>query len=120
MSNLSEKESFDNFLDHRDTLAQKYSIELNTTNKKKIYTSVVNELREKKLINKEFYENELETISFLGGDETFVDVMYMLLNIYICIFIVGVFVIIIKGEFKKLGDNSFNNSYYEYEEYEEL
>ena len=57
----SERESVDNFLDYKDDLEKKYSITLRTTNRKDIYEAVIDELRDRKLVNKEFYENEKET-----------------------------------------------------------
>ena len=39
----SERESFDNFLDYKTGLEEKYSVSLNTKNRKVIYTAVINE-----------------------------------------------------------------------------
>ena len=57
-----ERESFDNFLDYKDELEADFSISLNTKNRKLIYTAVINELRQRKLVNKAFYDNQIETI----------------------------------------------------------
>ena len=43
-----DKESFDNYLDHTDELEKKYSISLNTNNRKVIYKAVIDALKEKK------------------------------------------------------------------------
>ena len=106
----SERESFDNFLDYKDDLEKKYSITLRTTNRKDIYEAVIDELRDRKLVNKEFYENEKETISFLGHDETFTGIMCMLLFacVFTCFF--SVVIIIVTVEFNKLAKYSFNMS----------
>ena len=42
-----DKESFDNCLDHTYELEKKYSISLNTNNRKVIYKAVIDELKEK-------------------------------------------------------------------------
>ena len=78
-----ERESFDNFLDHKTGLEEKYAVSLNTKNRKDIYIAVIKELREKNLVNKAFYENELETYSYLPDDTVdFKDIIYMLLNVF--------------------------------------
>ena len=109
-----ERESFDNFLDYKDELEADFSIGLNTKNRKLIYTAVINELRYRKLVNKEFYDNQIETISFLE-DETdgFKDIMYLFLNIWIMVFLYGTVGIIVLGEYKKLAQNSFNTTIHE-------
>jgi len=109
-----ERESFDNFLDYKDELEEDFSIGLNTKNRKLIYTAVINELRHRNLVNKEFYDNQIETISFLE-DETdgFKDIMYLFLNIWIMIFLYGTVGIVVLGEYKKLAQNSFNTTIHE-------
>ena len=109
-----ERESFDNFLDYKDDLEKEFSISLNTKNRKLIFTAVINELRHRKLVNKAFYDNEIETISFLE-DETdgFKDIMYLFLNIWIMVFLYGTVGIIVLGEYKKLAQNSFNTTIHE-------
>ena len=111
---LTEKESFDNFLDYKDELEEEFSIALNTKNRKLIYTAVINELRYRKLVNKEFYDNQIETISFLE-DETdgFKDIMYLFLNIWIMVFLYGTVGIVVLGEYKKLAQDSFNTTIHE-------
>ena len=111
---VSERESFDNFLDYKDELEADFSIGLNTKNRKLIYTAVINELRHRKLVNKEFYDNQIETISFLE-DETdgFKDIMYLFLNIWIMVFLYGTVGIVVLGEYKKLAQNSFNTTIHE-------
>ena len=110
----SEKESFDNFLDYKDELEEDFSIGLNTKNRKLIYTAVINELRQRKLVNKAFYDNQIETISFLE-DETdgFKDILYLFLNIWIMVFLYGTIGIIVMGEYKNLAQNSFNTTIHE-------
>ena len=109
-----ERESFDNFLDYKDDLEKEFSISLNTKNRKLIFTAVINELRHRKLVNKEFYDNQIETISFLE-DETdgFKDIMYLFLNIWIMVFLYGTVGIVVLGEYKKLAQNSFNTTIHE-------
>ena len=109
-----ERESFDNFLDYKDELEEEFSIALNTKNRKLIYTAVINELRYRKLVNKEFYDNQIETISFLE-DETdgFKDIMYLFLNIWIMVFLYGTVGIVVLGEYKKLAQDSFNTTIHE-------
>ena len=109
-----ERESFDNFLDYKDDLEKEFSISLNTRNRKLIYTAVINELRQRKLVNKAFYDNQIETISFLE-DETdgFKDIMYLFLNIWIMVFLYGTVGIIVLGEYKKLAQSSFNTTIHE-------
>tara|TARA_B100002019_G_C21168919_1_gene547355 strand:+ start:73 stop:477 length:405 start_codon:yes stop_codon:yes gene_type:complete len=109
-----ERESFDNFLDYKDELEEDFSIGLNTKNRKLIYTAVINELRHRNLVNKAFYDNQIETISFLE-DETdgFKDIMYLFLNIWIMIFLYGTVGIVVLGEYKKLAQNSFNTTIHE-------
>ena len=109
-----ERESFDNFLDYKDDLEKDFSISLNTKNRKLIYTAVINELRQRKLVNKAFYDNQIETISFLE-DETdgFKDILYLFLNIWIMIFLYGTVGIVVLGEYKKLAQNSFNTTIHE-------
>jgi len=74
---ITEKESFDNYLDYKDVLEYKYSKQLGTKNMKAVYYAALDEMKEKKLINDEFYENETETISFLGDDDTCKDCIYL-------------------------------------------
>ena len=109
-----ERESFDNFLDYKDDLEKEFSISLNTKNRKLIFTAVINELRHRKLVNKAFYDNEIETISFLE-DETdgFKDILYLFLNIWIMVFLYGTVGIIVLGEYKKLAQSSFNTTIHE-------
>ena len=109
-----ERESFDNFLDYKDELEEDFSIGLNTKNRKLIYTAVINELRHRKLVNKEFYDNQIETISFLE-DETdgLKEILYMCLNVFIIIFLYGGVGIIVMSEYKKLAQNSFNTTIHE-------
>ena len=110
----SERESFDNFLDYKTGLEEKYSVSLNTKNRKVIYTAVINELRERKLVNQEFYKNELETYSFLEDDtDALQDFMHLCLNIYIIIFLCGISWIIVMGKFKNLAKDSFNTTLHE-------
>ena len=111
---VSERESFDNFLDYKDELEADFSIGLNTKNRKLIYTAVINELRHRKLVNKEFYDNQIETISFLE-DETdgFKDIIYLFLNIWIMVFLYGTVGIVVLGEYKKLAQSSFNTTIHE-------
>tara|TARA_B100001123_G_C14720687_1_gene792968 strand:+ start:251 stop:619 length:369 start_codon:yes stop_codon:yes gene_type:complete len=110
----SERESFDNFLDYKTGLEQKYSVSLNTKNRKDIYIAVINELRERNLVNKSFYENELETYSFLEDDtDALQDFMHLCLNIYIIIFLCGILGIIVMGKFKNLAKDSFNTTLHE-------
>lgn len=103
---INDKQSFDNFLEYKDELENKYSRKLGTTDKKAIYNAVIDEMREKKLISEYFHENQKETISFLGDDDSFKDAMCMFLNIYIVFFVVGLIVIIITGEFKNLSEHT--------------
>ena len=92
----SDKESFDNYLDHTDELEKKYSISLNTNNRKVIYKAVIDELKEKKLVNKAFYKNQLETISLFDDDiDGFKENVYMFLNAFIFIFFYGILCIIV-------------------------
>ena len=110
----SERESFDNFLDYKTGLEEKYSVSLNTKNRKDIYIAVINELRERKLVNQDFYENELETYSFLEDDtDALQDFMHLCLNIYIIIFVCGILGIIVMGKFKNLAKDSFNTTLHE-------
>ena len=109
-----ERESFDNFLDYKDDLEKEFSISLNTKNRKLIFTAVINELRQRKLVNKAFYDNQIETISFLE-DETdgLKEILYMCLNVFIIIFLYGTIGTIVMSEYKKLAQNSFNTSIHE-------
>ena len=91
-----DKESFDNYLDHTDELEKKYSISLNTNNRKAIYKAVIDELKERNLVNKAFYENQVETISLLNGEmDEFKDIVYTFLNAFIFIFFYGILCIIV-------------------------
>ena len=109
-----ERESFDNFLDYKDELEEDFSIGLNTKNRKLIYTAVINELRHRKLVNKEFYDNQIETISFLEDEsDGFKEILYIFLNVFIIIFLYGTVGIIVLGEYKKLAQNSFNTTIHE-------
>ena len=109
-----ERESFDNFLDYKDELEEDFSISLNTKNRKLIYTAVINELRQRKLVNKAFYDNQIETISFLEDEsDGFKDILYLFLNIWIMVFLYGTVGIIVLGEYKKLAQNSFNTTIHE-------
>ena len=106
-----ERESFDNFLDHKDELENKYAISLNTKNRKDIYIAVIKELRERNLVNKAFYENELEIYSYLPDDnDRLNDFIYMCLNIYLIIFLYGIFTIIVLGKYKNQVKQSFNTT----------
>ena len=90
-----ERESFDNFLDYKTGLEEKYAVSLNTKNRKDIYIAVIKELREKNLVNKAFYENELETYSFIDDDiDEFKETIYMLLNAFIFMLFYGILIII--------------------------
>jgi hypothetical protein len=94
-----ERESFDNFLDHKTGLEEKYAVSLNTKNRKDIYIAVINELREKNLVNKSFYENELETYSYLPDDiVNFKEIIFMLLNFFGFMFFYGILMIIVTGQ----------------------
>ena len=109
-----ERESFDNFLDYKDELEADFSIGLNTKNRKLIYTAVINELRHRKLVNKEFYDNQIETISFLEDEsDGFKEILYIFLYVFIIIFLYGTVGIIVLGEYKKLAQNSFNTTIHE-------
>ena len=89
-----ERESFDNFLDYKTGLEEKYAVSLNTKNRKDIYIAVINELRERNLVNKAFYENELETYSYLPDDMVdFKETIYMLLNVFGLMFFYGILII---------------------------
>ena len=91
-----DKESFDTFLDHTDELEKKYAISLNTNNRKVIYKAVIDELKERNLVNKAFYENQVETISLLDGEmDEFKDIVYTFLNAFIFIFFYGILCIIV-------------------------
>ena len=91
-----DKESFDTFLDHTDELEKKYAISLNTNNRKVIYKAVIDELKERNLVNKAFYENQVETISLLDGEmDEFKDIVYTFLNAFIFIFCYGILCIIV-------------------------
>ena len=109
-----ERESFDNFLDYKDELEEDFSIALNTKNRKLIYTAVINELRYRKLVNKEFYDNQIETISFLEDEsDEFKGIMYLFLNIWIMVFLYVTVGNVVLGEYKKLAQNSFNTTIHE-------
>lgn len=109
-NNLSDKESFDNYLDYKDELEYKYSIELGTSNVKPIYYAVLNELKERKLINDKFYEIESETISFLGDNVVLNDIIYIILQmIFICI-VCGIGIIVVVNQLNILGKQTFNKS----------
>lgn len=91
-----ERESFDNFLDHKTGLEEKYAVSLNTNNRKDIYIAVINELREKNLVNKAFYENELETYSYLPDNMIdFKEIIFMLLNFFGFMLFYGILMIIV-------------------------
>ena len=91
-----ERESFDNFLDYKTGLEEKYAVSLNTKNRKDIYIAVINELRERNLVNKAFYENELETYSYLPDDIVdFKDIIYMLLNVFGFMLFYGILMIFV-------------------------
>tara|TARA_B100002051_G_scaffold219880_1_gene213473 strand:+ start:287 stop:649 length:363 start_codon:yes stop_codon:yes gene_type:complete len=112
MQEPSERESFDNFLDYNTELNEKYSISLNTKNRKVIYTAVINELRERNLVNKAFYENELETYSFIEDDmDEFKETIYMLLNVFIFMLFYGILMIIVMRQLPLiLTRHVFNNA----------
>ena len=108
----SERESFDNFLDYKTGLEEKYSVSLNTKNRKVIYIAVINELRERNLVNKAFYENELETYSLIDDDmDEFKETIYMLLQTFIFILFYGILIIIMMRQLPLiLTRHVFNNA----------
>ena len=110
-----EKESFDNYLVHKDDLEYKYSIKLGTSDVKAVYYAVLDELKEKKLINNNFYENQKETISFMRIDEEddFIDIMCFMSKVFIILFLIGVVAGFISVEFKsyELSEPQQNNTF---------
>lgn len=112
---ITEKESFDNYLVHKDDLEYKYSIKLGTSDVKAVYYAVLDELKEKKLINNNFYENQKETISFMRIDEEddFIDIMCFMSKVFIILFLIGVVAGFISVEFKsyELSEPQQNNTF---------
>jgi hypothetical protein len=108
---ITEKESFDNYLDHKDDLEYKYSIQLGTDDMSAVYYAVLDDLKEKNLINNYFYENQKETISFLRGDKDkeIIDIMCFLIKMFICLFLIGLVVGFVSTDFKQyeLKNNTF-------------
>lgn len=96
---ITDKDSFDNYLDHKDDLEYKYSLILGTSNKKAIYYAVLDEMKEKNLINNSFYENERETILFLGNEDDIIDVMCFMVQVSILLCIIGLFIGFINIEY---------------------
>ena len=89
-----DRESFDNFLDYKTGLEEKYSVSLNTKNRKVIYTAVINELKERNLVNKAFYENELDTYSLIDDEmDEFKETIYMLLQAFFFMIFYGILII---------------------------
>ena len=108
-----DKESFDNYLDHTDELEKKYSISLNTKNRKVIYKAVIDELKERNLVNKAFYKNQEETISLLDDEmDEFKDIVYMFLNAFIFIVFYGILCIMVMRQLPLilLSNSSFVNT----------
>ena len=107
-----ERESFENFQDHKTGLENKYAVSLNTKNRKDIYIAVIKELREKNLVNKAFYENELETYSFIDDDiDEFKETIYMLLSAFFFMFFYGILIIMMMRQLPLiLTRQVFNNA----------
>ena len=105
-----ERESFENFQDHKTGLENKYAVSLNTKNRKDIYIAVIKELKERNLVNKAFYENELEIYSYLPDDnDRLNDFLFMCLNIYLIIFLYCIFTIIVLGKYKQSFNTTLND-----------
>jgi len=105
---ITDKDSFHNYLDNKDVLEYKYSKQLGTRNMKAVYYAVLDEMKEKKLINDDFYENETETISFLGDDDTCKDCIYLF---FVTIFITLLFSLLgllVVYEMEKLKMDTFD------------
>ena len=110
---LFDKESFDNYLDYKDDLENKYSSQLGNVSKLEIDKAVLNELKKKKLISEYFYRNQIETLSFIDHPLNLSDFLVMFLNMYFTLFIFGILVIIVSGEFKYVAkETSLNNSFH--------
>ena len=59
---LTEKESFDNYLSYKDELEYKFSLEMGCNDVLAIDLAVIKELYTRDLINYEFYMRQCETI----------------------------------------------------------
>jgi len=107
---LSDRESFDNYLDYKDELEYKYSLIHGLSSRKKIYTAVIDELRDKNLINNDLYEKEKETIEIIFDDGVLNDIIYIILQmLFICI-VCGMGIIIVVNQLNILGKQPFNKS----------
>ena len=109
-NSLSDRESFDNYLDHKDELEYKYFLKHGSSSRKKIYTAVIDELRDKNLINYNLYETEKENIDIICDDGVLVDIIYILLQmLFICI-VCGMGIIVVVNQLNILGKQPFNKS----------
>jgi len=59
---LTEKESFDNYLSHKDELEYKFHLRMGSDDLEAVDLTVINELYTMDLINYEFYMTQCETI----------------------------------------------------------
>ena len=62
---LTEKESFDNYLSHKDELEYKFHLRMGSDDLEAVDLTVINELYTMDLINYEFYMRQCETIKTL-------------------------------------------------------
>jgi len=62
---LTEKESFDNYLSHKDELEYKLLLKMGSDDLEAVDLTVINELYTMDLINYEFYMRQCETIKTL-------------------------------------------------------
>ena len=62
---LSDKESFDNFLDYKDDIEYELSLKLRTDNMECFDLAVLKELHIRNLVNHAFYKKQRETIKMV-------------------------------------------------------
>ena len=100
---LTDKESFDNYLSHKDELEYKLLLKMGSDDLEAVDLTVINELYTMDLINYEFYMTQCETIKTLHKYSDNQNNQSSSLRILLLIgFIVGVITLLSKYKFISL------------------
>jgi len=101
---LTEKESFDNYLSYKDELEYKFSLEMGCNDVLAIDLAVIKELYTRDLINYEFYMRQCETIKTLHiyDDDQTSSRSCLFESVLLISFILGIITLLSKYKFNNL------------------
>ena len=85
---LSDKESFDNFLDYKDDVEYELSLKMSTDDMEYFEQAVLKELHTRNLVNYAFYKKQRETIKMVQGDQVQMSCLYILMVLMIVLALV--------------------------------